>query len=254
MSEHRTRLFDLMADDALGCLHPSDRREFDRLLAEHRDVPADAFTSTVARIDLAVSRLRENDEMPLAVSERIASRGREWVQNRPVRREVPGRMAYGLAVAAAVVLVVGAFFVLLDVSGSRVVPRDEKERLQQFLMKTRDLVRGSFGPGPDPGGLGAHVAGEVAWSPEQQRGYLSVRGLPKNDPKSSCYQLWIFDRERDERYPVDGGVFDCGGDEIVVPIDAKVRVGEPTLFAVTVEPPGGVVVSARERIVAIAQP
>jgi len=253
MNEHRTRLFDLMADVALGCLHASDRREFDRLLAEHRDVPTDTFTSTVARIDLAVSRFRE-DEMPLAVSERIATRGREWVLTRQVGRKVPGRGAYFLALAAAVVLVIGAFFVLLDASGSRSAPLDERDRLQQFLVKTRDLVRGSFGPGPDPGGAGARVAGEVAWSPSQQRGYLCVRGLPKNDPKSSCYQLWIFDRERDERYPVDGGVFDCGEDEVVVPIDAKIRVGEPTLFAVTVEPAGGVVVSARERIVAIAQP
>jgi hypothetical protein len=57
-------------------------------------------------------------------------------------------------------------------------------------------------------------------------------------------------------YPVDGGVFEipADGGEVVIPIEAKLPVGQPTLFAVTVEPPGGVVVSSRERIVLVAQP
>ena len=46
----------------------------------------------------------------------------------------------------------------------------------------------------------------------------------------------------------------AGATEVVVPIDAKVAVGEPYLFAITVEPPGGVVVSSRERIALVAQP
>ena len=37
-----------------------------------------------------------------------------------------------------------------------------------------------------------------------------------------------------------------------MPIDAKLDVGSAGLFAVTVEKPGGVVVSGRERIVAVA--
>ena len=67
----------------------------------------------------------------------------------------------------------------------------------------------------------------------------------------SQYQLWIFDARRDERYPVDGGVFDAAADtaEVIVPIDAKIEVGTPVLFAVTVEKPGGVAVSNRKRIV-----
>jgi len=39
-----------------------------------------------------------------------------------------------------------------------------------------------------------------------------------------------------------------------VPIKAKLPVGEPVLFAVTVEKPGSVVVSKRERIVVVAKP
>jgi len=40
----------------------------------------------------------------------------------------------------------------------------------------------------------------------------------------------------------------------VRPIDAKIRVNDPALFAVTAEPPGGVVVSKREHIGALAAP
>jgi hypothetical protein len=45
----------------------------------------------------------------------------------------------------------------------------------------------------------------------------------------------------------------AGEREVIVPIDAKVAVGEACLFAITVEKPGGVVVSERERIVLLAQ-
>ena len=54
---------------------------------------------------------------------------------------------------------------------------------------------------------------------------------------------------------MDGGVFDMppGGEAAEVPIRAKLAVAEPTLFAVTVERPGGVVVSSRERTATIAE-
>ncbi len=101
----------------------------------------------------------------------------------------------------------------------------------------------------------AGAAGTVVWSSAQQAGYMRISGLAANDPATSQYQLWIFDKGRDERYPVDGGVFDmpAGEAEVIVPIDAKVAVGEASLFAITVEKPGGVVVSDRERIVLLAQ-
>jgi hypothetical protein len=84
---------------------------------------------------------------------------------------------------------------------------------------------------------------------------MRLEGLEVNAPDEYQYQLWIFDRNRDERYPVDGGVFDMppGGDAAEVPIQAKLAVAEPTLFAVTVEEPGGVVVSSRARIATVAE-
>lgn len=85
-----------------------------------------------------------------------------------------------------------------------------------------------------------------------QGSYSAVYTPPRNswrhmtgcDPAQRQYQLWIFDRNQDEKTPVDGGVFDITSDgEVIIPIRAKLRVAEAYLFAVTIEKPGGVVVS-----------
>jgi len=96
------------------------------------------------------------------------------------------------------------------------------------------------------------ATGDVVWSEGRQQGYMRIRGLSTNDPGAAQYQLWIFDGKRDAAHPVDGGVFDVQGGEVVIPIRAAVKVFEPKLFAITVEKPGGVVVSKRERIVLTA--
>ena len=85
---------------------------------------------------------------------------------------------------------------------------------------------------------------------------MRFAGLAPNDPTREQYQLWIFDKDRPAETPVDGGVFDVdpATGEVVIAIDPKVRVTDATMFAVTVEKPGGVVVSKRERIPVLAKP
>lgn len=130
---------------------------------------------------------------------------------------------------------------------------DARSRLLYWgIAEQGDAVYASWSPleTPDPTARGA--AGDVVWSNEHQTGYMRLEGLAPNDPSEFQYQLWIFDE--DQKHPIDGGVFDVpsGRTDAVVPIDAKIRVAKPTLFAVTVERPGGVVVSDRERIALIA--
>ena len=100
------------------------------------------------------------------------------------------------------------------------------------------------------------ASGDVVWNAAEQRGYMRFNGLAKNDKRANVYQLWIFDKQRDDKYPVDGGVFtvDDESGDVIVPIKARLPVTEVALFAVTVEKPGGVVVSKRERIVVTAKP
>ena len=130
-------------------------------------------------------------------------------------------------------------------------PTPAEERAE-LLAKANDVVRVQWKPAKDPTGAGA--SGDVVWSNSEQRGYMRFQGLAVNDPHAAQYQLWIFDKGRDAKYPVDGGVFDVAdpSGELVVPISAKLHVDSPTLFAVTVEKPGGVVVSNRKRISVVA--
>ena len=95
--------------------------------------------------------------------------------------------------------------------------------------------------------------GEVVWSTASQQGFMTIRGLPANDVSKEQYQLWIIDPSRDDK-PVDGGVFDITSDgESIVAIQAKLRVEKPTVFAITVEKPGGVVVSDQKRLPLLAK-
>jgi hypothetical protein len=103
--------------------------------------------------------------------------------------------------------------------------------------------------------LAQGAKGEMSWDPVAQSGVLRINGLAVVDPKKGAYQLWIFDARRDQRYPVDGGTFTIRDDKAttIVPVKAKLPVDEPTLFAITLEPPGGVVVSDRQRIMLTAK-
>lgn len=137
-------------------------------------------------------------------------------------------------------------------AGSRGSPAPdlaEERRTLGARPETRTLPWTSTG---DEAAAGA--TGDVVWNGDADAGYMRFAGLQPNDPAAFQYQLWIFDETRDERFPVDGGVFDipAGATEVIVPIRAKLPVDRAVLFAVTVEPPGGVVVSSRERIVLTA--
>ena len=98
------------------------------------------------------------------------------------------------------------------------------------------------------------LTGHVFWSGRRQRGYLQVRGLPVNQPSITRYQLWIFDRDRDPRYPVDGGMFDAApSGETIVEVAPRIPIVAATQFMITAEAPTGTVVSDRSRVIATAQ-
>ena len=109
------------------------------------------------------------------------------------------------------------------------------------------------------------VIGDVVWSDTLNKGYMRISGLAVNDPSLNQYQLWIFDAARPTgelpqfgeglltQRPIDGGVFDMSEDgEVIIEINAKLFVQNAAAFAITVEPPGGVVVSDRSRVPLLA--
>jgi hypothetical protein len=123
--------------------------------------------------------------------------------------------------------------------------------LRAALLAKPGSLKITLGATKDPAAAG--VVADVVWDPVTQRGFAHFTGLAPNDPALRQYQLWIFDGSRDKRYPVDGGVFDipANATEAVIPIRAALPVMSAKAFAVTVEKPGGVVVSGLEHVVAL---
>ena len=122
----------------------------------------------------------------------------------------------------------------------------ERERLLNSVETVKTTLTNPKNPN--------EVLGDITWSDAEQKGFVRLRGVPVNDASREQYQLWIFASNQNQKTPVDGGVFDVSqtGD-VIIPIDAKIKVQKPTLFAVTAEKPGGVVVSQQEKVLAIAK-
>jgi len=146
----------------------------------------------------------------------------------------------GWAVAAGLVL---AFFVLRpDQAPLSTEPSITQQRAA--IMASANTIIAPWASGVAADGY-EEVTGDVVWSDSEQAGFMRLSGLVANNAASAQYQLWIVDPDRDER-PVDGGVFNvpAGVDEVIIPIDSKLNISAPAAFAITLEKPGGVVVSA----------
>lgn len=205
-----------------------------------------ALALAAAAADLALGEDRDA-ALPELVRARVAAR---LVGSSPPRppRSTARRLAWGGWIAAAASLLFAAF----AWRGERASTPPGPER---DLAAMRAVIRPLPMTATDHP-LASGGSGEMVWSESDRRGYLTVRGLAAVDPAKGTYQLWIFDAERDPRYPVDGGVFTVSdpGRPTTVPIRPTLAVSKPSLFAVTLEPPGGVVVSDRKRIMLTGSP
>jgi hypothetical protein len=255
-SAARERMLELLADRAIHGLSSTEQAELERMLAASGG-DDESVDRAAAAAHLAFEALLGEKKAPAIPEElraRLVAGGRAVMERN--RSESPRRSSssggwagWVLAAAAAVVAVVGWWPKLTGSTESSPSLADQWRQVEG----ERDKIAASFKPGPDADGK--NVSGDLVWSPRAQKGLMRFRGLPKNDATKAQYQLWIFDGKQDERYPIDGGVFDvdAASGEAIVRIDARLKVLEPKLFAVTIEKPGGVVVSGRERIVALAQ-
>ncbi len=272
------RLFDLMRERAVHGLSDADERELERLARAHPDIDVECYDRAAAALDIVFSE-RRAAQMPSDVRQRIAALSvapqsvapqsvvpqsaapqSAAPQSAAPQRVVPtptprtneppsGGFAWAGWIVAAAATIVAILGWTREPAGPE---RAEVVReLQREVDAAADRVVLPWKPTDDP--AGRQVAGELHWSTSLQKGYMRFRGLAANDPTETQYQLWIFDKPRGTDHPVDGGVFDVAQGDVVVPIDAKIYVNDPALFAVTAEEAGGVVVSKRERIVSLAE-
>lgn len=288
------RIEELLVEEAVFGLSPELRAELDTLLVTSPEQATTEFEQAAAVYYMAAAPL-EIDTMPDALRQRVlntvltnlgtdlANLGTDLAgqstdladkTNNPTRPEavladqaifadqtvvnstiIPDTPTNGLAARSGWLLAMAASLLLGFWLGNpaRLEEQSLAKARAELLESTNTITQVAWTATETPEADGA--SGDVVWSDAEQLGYMTFRGLAPNDPTKEQYQLWIFDAERDDKYPVDGGVFDIpsGVDEVITPIQAKIEVNKAVLFAITIEKPGGVVVSDRSRLPLLAK-
>ena len=277
--EKNVALIDLLIKQATEGLDEAETIEL-RKLESTEGGPADpGFDLTAAAIGLVDINIA--DPLPAHLHDRIIKDSKDFFAERQKTAAVekasqrsnagqkasgPGSFGYwlGWAVAAA-----ACFALVINLWLTRIQPGPETiaqvqtspspaealspEQLRQRLLETApDVTVATVGPGNMP--ALKDISGDVVWSDSSQAGYIRFRGLPPNDKNKETYQVWIFDETQDPKTPIDGGTFDVDKNgQVIIPINARLKALHPKLFAVTVEKPGGVVVSKQAKVAALAK-
>ena len=246
MKDIHPDIMELLVQKATEGLNKEQAERLESLLAGHglEDRTEFDLAAAAAANAFALENAKNIDDVPEALKAKLrndADRFFDEQRQTVVELRSPsnrrGAWNWGWATAAALALVmIATNFVGRDIATSH---ETQRERLIATAEGTT-VIPWATPEAPDF----SEVEGNVAWNDERQEGYLLLTGMPANDPTTSQYQLWLVDPDRDEN-PVDGGVFDIPADapSVVIQIDAKLAVNNPRLFAITLEQPGGVVVS-----------
>lgn len=271
------RLGELLMQRATGALSAPEADALAQALSRMPLGEVARWESAAAELAAAMASedAATREPLPAALADRIISNGEAMVRAQPQVtsaapmqtpvRALPAPRSSGRLVAWGGWLAAAALALWIAVprtvpsrdvalAGTGTAALDSAALLRDSLLARDSVVeRLAWTATADSAARGA--SGDVVWSARAQRGVMRIAGLQANDRRRWQYQLWIFDKSRDQKYPVDGGVFDVpqGKGEVLVPIDARVPVNDAVMFAVTVEPAGGVVVSTRERIALLAQ-
>lgn len=262
--------WELIAGDVLGDLSEDEQAKFESLQLERCTDANDGLAQTAAALHLVFEK-PDMESMPNRLRAKIladapahltsaesgdAIESRTLHDGERVTRSTseltsPGvgrrAMAAWLVFAASLV---AAIAIWNQGEPKTLTALTLNEARAELVRKAEDLLQVEWGEGKTP--FAESVGGDVVWSNAAQSGFMRFVGLPVNDPQIEQYQLWIIDPQRDDE-PIDGGVFDVRSvGETIVEIDAKLAVIEPAAFAITIEKPGGVVVSTQDRLPLIA--
>lgn len=289
--EKQERLLDLLTEQATRGLDEQSQKELNDLTKLFPEWQDDETLSLTAAA-LALSVVPQNEEMPAHLKTRILAESDRFFAGQEGDNKVltfksksergksseteiaaqSGRTSkgsfwnwagWGIAAAACVALAINLWATrtapptveTVKNSPAQITPTplpSLAQQREQLLATAPDAVQTTwrdFNPKLPRG-----VAGDVVWSNALQKGFMRFHSIQPNDKTRETYQLWIFDAAQNAKTPIDGGVFDVDANgDVIVPIDAKIRVQKPTMFAVTAEKPGGVVVSELGKVMAIAK-
>ncbi len=258
------RLFDLLAQQAVEGLNAAETNEL-RELENAFPMWKDDDSFEIATTAFSLTNLNTSEDLPEHLRTKIIADWEKSLISEPVEEIQktfnfePKRSNWswlGWAFASVACITLGFNWSTQNVTAppenTPTVALNASQLRQRLIDTDKNALQISWSKGNIKDLI--EVSGDLVWSDIKQAGYMRFKGLPINDKLKETYQLWIFDETQDEKTPIDGGVFDVNSDgETVVPITAKLKVKNPKLFAVTVEKPGGVVVSKREKIPVLAK-
>lgn len=262
MSEHSAAASDrweeLQVARLLFGLTAEEQTEYDDLARQMPAEELDQFDTVVASLDLVWSDMPA-EPMPEHLRRAIKSRAEQELASKPVvslsRPSIDSRAAVQASkylpwLVSAACLMLAVFTWISNRPAEKAAP-DVAQLRQELIAADKGLVQANWAPGTTPI---EGATGDVVWSAQRQQGFMRFHGLPVNSPAKEQYQLWIFDKNQSDKTPIDGGVFNIEtAEDAIIPIDAKLRVQDAYMFAVTIEKPGGVVVSSRERLPLLAK-
>jgi len=264
-------LIDLLIRKATYGLTEAEQLQLDRLENGRHD---DSFDLTVSAIALIDQKADEQMPSHLRANIRVSAEKyfdeKETAENpltvrtlADAERTRPSILSWvGWAIAAAACLALIANIYFTRVEGPQIAkgPTPTPTQAQPSMAEQRrimmdsspDMIKASLAKG-NVSEI-SEVSGDVVWSDANQTGYLRLSGLPVNDKTKQQYQLWIFDETQPKKTPIDGGVFDVNENgEVILPVNAKLKARKPYQFAITIEKPGGVVVSDDKYIAALGR-
>jgi anti-sigma-K factor RskA len=230
------RLYELLAGQAVEPLSLAEEMELKALQAQWPHVEGQSFDQTAAEV-FAIGSFGEAPPIlaPELEARLLASATAPLASPSPPPKRRFAKLGWVVAGCLASYLLVSVGLLELTHYYHRGTMPQQRDQL---------LANGASRFTSKPGA----ISGEVVWDGITQKGFLEVSGLPVNNPTQKQYQLWIVDPGRTHKEPVDGGVFDITKDgTVLIPIRAALNLREPAVFAVTEEPPGGVVVSEKGR-------
>ncbi len=280
--QEKVRMLELFSDRAIFGLDKAELAELAKLEKDFPELQTDAaelahslefsaMAISLANLDTSEplpanlrSKIIADSQKYFASSEKVETIEIEKEEFQPTFEFEPKRSIFGWlgwAFAAAFLVVLGVNIWTTRLQPTEIVQNPPKiqtptpeltatQKREQLLASAGKIQTTWTPPKPDA----PAITGDVVWDNAKQEGYVRFQNLPVNDVTKETYQLWIVDETQDPKTPVDGGVFNVNEKgEIIVPINANLKIGKPTMFAVTIEKPGGVVVSDLGKLVAIAK-
>lgn len=277
----RNLLDDLLTRKAIYGLDDAEQNELDRVdpgTAETEFHTLEVTAAAVGLADIEVepmpahlrAKIEQAADRHFAEASTLVAESQAWAPSTPAGASDHdaeargsnwfGWLGWATAVAACIALAAALYInrppqqpeAVRDIPPQQITPPPPTNaQMRDDLVKTAaDIIRASWAAG-NVKGL-SQIVGDIVWSEQKQAGYMTFKNLPPNPPDQYTYQLWIMDKTQE--YPIDGGTFDVGTQgEVVIPVNAKLKAKTPDMFAITMEKPGGVPVSRKDKIVSVAK-